>query len=120
MQSSEVDSPTLILQLTSAEARAHFSSHALVSIVRLTVDLEINIVTSEYLRDFDVMVRHPQLNASSPTVSIISLLMVALYPVSGSMRHAHPSLTRKTWRTTGMCTLTYPISCPQILVMWVT
>ncbi|KAF8498155.1 hypothetical protein F5888DRAFT_225422 [Russula emetica] len=48
----------MFYHLTRIKAREHFSSHALVSIVRLTV--ETNIVTT--------------------TVSIISLLMVALYP----------------------------------------
>jgi len=48
----------MLYHLESMKAKGHFSNHALVSLVRLTV--ETNIVTT--------------------SVSIVSLLMVALYP----------------------------------------
>ena len=53
--SSEADCPTPIQQLTKLRAKDNFSSHALVSIVRLTV--ETNLVTSKDLRAFYVISR---------------------------------------------------------------
>ena len=50
-------------------------------IVRLTV--ETNIVTSKGFRVIDVMDVLPSSHAHLATVSIVSLLMVAMYPVSG-------------------------------------
>ena len=59
------------------------SSHALVSIVRLIV--ETNLATSKDLRVFDVMTPHPR----SATISIASMLMVVVYPMSGSICHVY-------------------------------
>jgi hypothetical protein len=53
-----------IPQLTRLKDRENFSSHALVSIVRLTV--ETNLVTSKDLQVFDVMMRHPCLTLVQP------------------------------------------------------
>jgi hypothetical protein len=50
MGSLEADYPTPIPQLIKLKARDNFSSHALVSIVRLTI--ETNLVTSKDLRVF--------------------------------------------------------------------
>jgi len=77
-----------IPQLRRIWARdGNLSCHVLISIVRLIV--ETNLATSEHLhlRVFDVMMLH----ARSATVSIASLLIVALYPVSRSTRHVQLS-----------------------------
>jgi hypothetical protein len=59
----EADRPTPIQQLIGMKARGNFSTHALASIVRLTV--ETNVVTSE-LRVFDVTMSRRRLTRVQP------------------------------------------------------
>jgi hypothetical protein len=94
-ESFEADCPAPLPQLTRLKDRGNFSSHALVSIVRLTV--ETNLVTSEHLRCPDAPASS---HVRSATASIVSLLMVALYPVSVSVRHVFSSaINASTWNT---------------------
>ncbi len=62
------------------------SNHILVSIVRLIV--ETNLATSKDFRGLDVVMPYPL----SATVSIVSLVMIVRFPVSGSMRRVQPSV----------------------------
>ena len=55
----EAERPTPITQLTRMQARGNFSTHALVSIVRLTV--ETNVMTSKLSGAFDGMTPHDRL-----------------------------------------------------------
>ena len=83
-----------ILQLRRIWATdGKLSSHALVSIVRLTV--ETNLVTSKNLSFWCHNVPSSS-HARSATVSIVALLMVVLYPVSGSVHDLQSRLTCRT------------------------
>ena len=61
------------------------SRHILVRTVRLTV--ETNLVTSKRPRAFDVIM-WPLSHTRLATVSITALVIVAVFPVSGSARRA--------------------------------
>ena len=89
--SLEPDCSTPIPQLRRIWAtNGNLSNHVLVSIVKLMV--ETNLVTSKHLRQLIVEASTelrchdalPSSHARSASVSIVSLLMIALFPVSGS------------------------------------
>ena len=67
----------------------NLSRHVLVRTVRLTV--ETNLVTSKRLKALDVIM-WPVSHARSATASIVALVMVAVFPVSGSASHVRPSI----------------------------
>ena len=52
----------------------------------MRVTIETNLVTSEGLSVFDVIIC-PSPHARSTTVSIVTLLMIGLHPVSGSTHY---------------------------------
>ena len=80
--SLEADFSMLIPQLRRVWAKdAFLKNHVLVNIVRLTV--ETNLATSKDFRGVDVMYALPLSHARSASVSIVSLIMIAAYPVSG-------------------------------------
>ena len=80
---------TPVAQLRKIWAKdGNLSSHVLVSIVRLTV--ETNLVTSKFLRVLDTIMC-PSSYTRLATVSVAAMLMVAVYPVSGSMCHVRLS-----------------------------
>jgi hypothetical protein len=87
---SEADRPALVLQLSRIKAIGNLSGHALVSIVRLTV--ETNLVTSKQSPGLRCLDAPPLSHARSASVSIVSLLMVAVYPVSDSVCHVPSSV----------------------------
>jgi hypothetical protein len=80
--SLEADFSTLIAQLRRVWAKDRFlKNHVLESIVRLTV--ETNLATSKDLRGIDVMAALPLSHARSASVSVVSLIMIVVFPVSG-------------------------------------
>ena len=80
--SLEADFSTLIPQLRRVWAKDGFlKNHVLVNIVRLTV--ETNLATGKDLPSVDVMYALPLSHARSASVSLVSLIMIAAFPVSG-------------------------------------
>jgi len=122
MRSFEAHYPIIISQLRRMRANdGDFSNHVFVSIVRLTV--ETNLVTS---KDPDLWCHNVSpSHAHLATVSVVSLLMVALFPVSGPVCDVHPLAldwrVEHSWRT-GICARMYPTSTchgHHLITFWV-
>jgi hypothetical protein len=78
----EADGSLIIPQLAKRRVRdGQYSSHTIIRIVRLTI--ETNVVTSMYCLVGYVI----PANTRSATVSIIALLMVAIFPVRDLLYH---------------------------------
>ena len=99
----------LIPQLRKAWVReGNLSNHVLVSIVRLTV--ETNLVTSKNLLGIDVHEALPSSHACLAFVSIVSLVTIAVFPVSNSLNPCVMCISAEIDASNiGLCILYVPV-----------